>query len=89
MEYYRKELNNISSLGVEQEMANKKVKSKAKVKIAELELIQTELAKEFEVAPQTFNGWITGRITPTLETALRLAKRFGCTVNDLYELKEE
>lgn len=70
-------------------MANKKVKSKAKVKIAELELIQTELAKEFEVAPQTFNGWITGRITPTLETALRLAKRFGCTVNDLYELKEE
>lgn len=79
----------ISSLGVESDMANKNVKSKAKVKLAELELVQTELAKEFNVAPQTFNGWMTGRITPTLETALRLSKRFGCTVNDLYYLKDE
>jgi len=70
-------------------MANKNIKAKGRVKLAELELVQTELAKEFNVAPQTFNGWMTGRITPTLETALKLSKRLNCTVNDLYELREE
>lgn len=57
-----------------------------KYKIEELKLTQQGLAKELSVAHQTFNGWVTGRITPSLAVALWLSERLDCSVNDLFEL---
>lgn len=60
-----------------------------KIKIIQSNTTQTELAEEFGVSKQTFNGWVTGRIAPTLNTALRIAKRLNCLVETLWEYKEE
>ena len=60
-----------------------------KIKILENDTSQKELAEEFGVSKQTFNGWITGRITPSLNTALRIAKRLNCKVDDLWKYEED
>ncbi|MET3699503.1 putative transcriptional regulator [Bacillus oleivorans] len=63
--------------------------AKFKIKIIEAGISQTELAEEFKVSKQTVNGWVAGRIAPTLNTALRIAKRLNCSVNDLWEYNPE
>jgi DNA-binding XRE family transcriptional regulator len=65
------------------------IKPKIKVRLAELDLKQTDLAEEFGVSKQTFNGWVSGRIKPSLEVAFRLAKRLNCKVDDLWIYEEE
>lgn len=59
------------------------------MRLAELNLKQTELAEEFGVSKQTFNGWTSGRIKPSLEIAFKLAKRLDCTIEDLWRYEEE
>jgi DNA-binding XRE family transcriptional regulator len=65
------------------------IKSKIKIRLAELDIKQTELAEEFRVSKQTFNGWVTGRIKPSLEVAFRLAKRLECKIEDLWNYEDE
>lgn len=60
-----------------------------KIKIIEANTSQTELAEEFKVSKQTFNGWVTGRIIPSINTGLRLANRLGCKVEELWEYQKE
>lgn len=64
------------------------LKSKIKIRLAEKELSQTELADDLQIARQTLNGWVSGRVKPPLVTAFKLAKRLDCKVDDLWELKE-
>jgi DNA-binding XRE family transcriptional regulator len=65
------------------------IKPKIKIRLAELDIKQIELAEEFGVSKQTFNGWVSGRIKPSLEIAFRLAKRLNCKVDDLWNYEEE
>lgn len=64
------------------------LKSKIRIRLAELNKPQTELAKELNVAKQTISGWATGRVKPPLVIAFKLAKLLDCKVDDLWELKE-
>jgi putative transcriptional regulator len=65
------------------------LKSKIKVRLAELDMQQTELAEKMGVTKQTMNGWVRGRVKPPLETAFVIAKYLGCKVDDLWEYKED
>lgn len=64
------------------------LKPKIKVKLAELDMQQQELAERLGVTKQTMNGWVRGRVKPPLETAFLIARELGCKVDDLWEYKE-
>lgn len=65
------------------------LKCRIKVRLAELNKSQKELAEYMEVAKQTMNGWAAGRIVPPLEKAFKIAKYLDCKVDDLWEFKED
>lgn len=65
------------------------LKPKIKVRLAELELKQTDLYMEFDVTQKQFSNWVTGTSAPRLEIAFKLAKRLNCNVDDLWEYKED
>jgi DNA-binding XRE family transcriptional regulator len=62
---------------------------KIKIRLAELNMSQTELAEKLGVTKQTLNGWTKGRVKPPLETAFFLAYLLGCKVDDLWKYEEE
>lgn len=62
------------------------LKSKMKIRLAELDMQQQELAEKLGVTKQTMNGWVRGRVKPPLETAFVIAKELKCKVDDLWEL---
>ena len=53
------------------------------------EMTQEDLAQRVGVSRQTIIAIESGRYTPSLGLALRLAKLFKCRVEDLFTLKEE
>jgi DNA-binding XRE family transcriptional regulator len=65
------------------------LKSRIKVRLAELEISQTELAEKMGVTKQTMNAWVNGRMKPPLETAFKIAHLLNCKVDDLWEYKDE
>ncbi|GAE27118.1 hypothetical protein JCM9140_3234 [Halalkalibacter wakoensis JCM 9140] len=65
------------------------LKPRIKVKLAELELQQVDIAEEFSVSKMTFSNWATGKSRPSLEQAFKLAKRLDCLVDDLWDYKED
>lgn len=65
------------------------LKSRLKVRLAELEIKQQDLSEELGVTKQTMNAWVKGRTMPTLETTFKIAKRLDCKVDDLFAYKEE
>lgn len=64
------------------------LKPRIRVRLAELELKQSELYKEFEVSQKQFSNWVTGSSAPRLEIAFKLAKRLDCKVDDLWSYEE-
>lgn len=52
-------------------------------------LKQTKLAEKMRVSKQTMSAWSTGRITPPLESAFKLARMLECTVEELWEYVED
>jgi putative transcriptional regulator len=52
------------------------------------EITQEELAKQVGVSRQTIIAIESGRYTPSLGLAFRLARQFKCRVEDLFTLKE-
>ena len=64
------------------------LKSKMKVRLAEMDIQQTELAELMGVSKQTMNGWVRGRVKPPLETAFIIANHLNCKVDDLWEYEE-
>lgn len=51
-------------------------------------LTQEQLGEILGATTQTnVSNWERGITTPNLETALRIAKLFSCTIEDLFELK--
>lgn len=60
------------------------LKSKMKVRLAELEIRQQDLSEKLGVTKQTMNAWVNGRSMPTLEMAFRIAYILDCKVDDLF-----
>lgn len=81
-------MNIIGSLGANETVKPITDTDQFKIKIIEAKTSQSDLAEEFGVTKQTFNGWVTGRVTPPLNTALRVAQRLKCNVEDLWEYNE-
>lgn len=52
------------------------------------EMTQEELAREIGVARQTIIAIEQGRYCPSLESALRMAKVFGLSVDQVFSLDE-
>jgi DNA-binding XRE family transcriptional regulator len=61
------------------------LKSKIKVKLAELNIKQQELSGKLGVTKQTMSLWANGKSMPTLETAFKIAKLLDCKVDDLFK----
>jgi len=65
------------------------LKPHIKVKLAELEKKQVDVAGDLNIKQQRLSNWVRGRGYPDLNEAFRLAKYLDCTVDDLWEYKEE
>lgn len=60
------------------------LKSKMKVRLAELNLKHQDVANELGVTKQTLSLWVNSRSFPPLETAFKIAKLLDCKVDDLF-----
>jgi putative transcriptional regulator len=56
---------------------------------AKHDLTQAELAASVDVSRQTINAIETGKYNPSLELALKLARRFDVPVEDVFTLKSD
>jgi putative transcriptional regulator len=52
-------------------------------------LTQEELADEMRVSRQTINSIELGRYIPSLPLALRIARFFGCSTDEMFHLGED
>ncbi len=62
--------------------------NKLKVERAILNLTQEDLSKRIGVSRQTINSIEKNRYVPSTVLALKLAKLFNKSVNDIFELEE-
>ncbi len=65
------------------------MQNKVKVGRAELNLTQEDLAKRIGVSRQTINSIEKNRYVPSTVLALKIAKVFGKTVNEIFMLEQE
>ena len=65
------------------------LKSRIKVRLAELNMKQQDLSEKLGVTKQTMSYWVNGKSIPTLETAFKMANMLECKVDDLYVYKED
>lgn len=65
------------------------MKNRIKVLRAENNLSQDELAKKIEVSRQTINAIENGKFNPSVKLAMRMARVFKCTVEEIFQLKED
>jgi len=63
------------------------MKNTIKVERAKRNITQEELANHIQVSRQTINAIETGKFVPSTVLALRLAKYFGTTVEQIFELE--
>ena len=68
-------------------MGNPNLKNNLKVFRARNDLTQAELAERIGVTRKTINTIETGRFVPSTVLALRLARAFGVSVEELFELE--
>lgn len=64
------------------------LKSRLNVQIALTDSTPDDIATALGIHKYTISGWKKGRTTPSLEQAFKLAKFFGCKVDDLWQLIE-
>ncbi len=60
------------------------VKSKLKVLRAERDWSQAQLAEALGVSRQTVNAIETGKYDPSLPLAFKMARLFGCSIEDIF-----
>jgi putative transcriptional regulator len=65
------------------------MRNKLKVERAILDLTQEDLAKKIGVSRQTINSIEKNRYVPSTILALKLAKVFGKSVNEIFELEDD
>lgn len=64
------------------------MKNSIKVERAKKNITQADLAKLTGVSRQTINAIELGKYDPSALLALRMAKIFGCQVEDIFQLEE-
>jgi putative transcriptional regulator len=64
------------------------MKNLIKVERARKNITQGELADVLRVSRQTINALETGKFIPSTLLALKMAKYFGCRVEDIFQLEE-
>ncbi|EGQ43578.1 MAG: transcriptional regulator, XRE family [Candidatus Nanosalina sp. J07AB43] len=65
------------------------MENRLKVQRAKKDMTQKELAKEMDVSRQTINAIETGKYDPSLELALKLAKFFDTSVEEIFIYEED
>lgn len=65
------------------------MKNNLRVQRAIKNITQAELADMIQVSRQTINTIESGKYVPSTVLALKMAKVFGVTVEQLFELEEE
>ena len=64
------------------------MKNKLKIQRAIHDLTQDDLAKRISVSRQTINTVESGKYIPSTALALKMAKTFGISVDELFQLEE-
>ena len=64
------------------------MKNKLKIQRAIHDLTQDDLAKRIGVSRQTINTIESGKYIPSTALALKMARTFGITVEELFQLEE-
>lgn len=59
-----------------------------RVERAKKRITQAELAEKVNVSRQTIHAIETGKFVPSTVLALKIAKYFGCKVEDIFQLDE-
>ncbi|MCA6449690.1 MAG: helix-turn-helix transcriptional regulator [Chitinophagaceae bacterium] len=65
------------------------MKNKIKIQRAIHNLTQDDLAKKISVSRQTINTMESGKYVPSTALALKMARLFGVSVEELFQLEEE
>ncbi len=65
------------------------MKNKIKIQRAIHNLTQDDLAKKISVSRQTINTMESGKYVPSTVLALKMARLFGISVEELFQLEEE
>ena len=61
------------------------MKNRLKVLRAERNWSQAELADKLDVARQSINAIETGKYDPSLPLAFRIARLFGCPIEEIFD----
>lgn len=64
------------------------MKNLLKVERAKKDITQAELAEKIGVSRQTINAIEKGKFVPSTILALKMAKYFGCNVEEIFILEE-
>ena len=64
------------------------MKNNIKLERARHNITQEELAQQLDVSRQSINAIETGRFVPSTVLALKMARFFKLTVNELFELEK-
>lgn len=70
-------------------MSDQVLKNNIKLERARNNMTQADLALKVGVSRKTINTIETGRFVPTAVTAIRIARAFGLTVEEVFILAEE
>ena len=65
------------------------MKNTIRVARAEQRMTQQELADKVDVSRQTINAFESGKFVPSTVLALKIARKFGKAVEDIFQLEEE
>lgn len=65
------------------------MKNRLKVARAEMDITQGELAEKIGVTRQAVNSIELGKYVPSTVLALKMAKLFGKSVEELFQLEED
>jgi putative transcriptional regulator len=70
-------------------MENAKMQNMIRVERAKKRITQAELAEKLHVSRQTIHSIETGKFIPSTVLALKIAKYFEVSFNDIFQLAEE
>lgn len=65
------------------------LKSKLKLRIVEKGILQKDLAERLGVSPQRLSMWVKGEANPRAEMMFRIARELECSIEDIWEYREE
>lgn len=67
---------------------NEGVNNSVRAHRKKVKVTQEDLARAMRVSRQTINSIERGRYIPSLPLALRIARFFGCPMDDMFQLEE-